>query len=122
MRATFVLSIDADRFFFLAFFRAFHRDYAVKRVLGKVRRKKKKKNGKKSKNNREFGQGAYAKALLVANRKTGHLFTCKQLLTSEWHARRRFADADVACAVEEDVSSEIDLLIAVSGETPFLCR
>jgi hypothetical protein len=52
-----------------------------------------------------LGEGSYGKALLVRNRKTGKLFTCKQL-----HE------------VDDDTSTEIDLLISVSGMSPFLCR
>ena len=52
-----------------------------------------------------LGEGNYGKALLVENRKTGQRFTCKQL-----HE------------VDDDTSAEIDLLISVSGESPFLCQ
>ena len=42
---------------------------------------------------RVLGSGAFARALLVANKKTKQLFTCKQIKT-----------------VDEDTSSEIDLV------------
>jgi hypothetical protein len=86
----------------------------VKRILGKVnfkkkrykkktkkeiqekstkkkhkRKKKKKKNLQRTLNTFKKSKGSYAKALLVANRKTGHLFTCKQLLSSTFFEESR---------------------------------
>jgi hypothetical protein len=62
------------------------------KIANHKRKKKKKKKSSQtalSHNTQTVIQGSYAKALLVANRKTGHLFTCKQLLSSKFQNHRQ---------------------------------